>query len=334
MVLARLPRVDLGKWPTPLHELPRLSDALGGPRIFIKRDDLSGLAFGGNKCRKLEYLLSDAKQRGVDTLIATGSAQSNFALQMAAAACKLGMKSYLVLFKGLHPEMQGNMLLHSILGSKVSLVDIADSKEMFTVLPQRMNQLADELRSQGCNPWIIPVGGSVPLGTAGWAYAAEEIERQLGEQGIDIQHVILANGSGGTQAGLVLGFKYLRTPVKVIGISVLSKRNEAKNTVVTQVNETAKLLGLDIAMTPEEVTVYDDYIGQGYGIPTREGIEAVKLVARTEAILLDPVYTGKSMAGLVDLIRKGVFSKNESVLFVHSGGGAADFAYSQELTNY
>ena len=333
MAVVKLPRLDLGNWPTPLHELPRLLDTLGGPRIFVKRDDLSGLALGGNKCRKLEYLLADAKQRGVDTLITTGSSQSNFALQMAAAARKLGMEPYLVLFKGLHPEMQGNMLLHSIYDSKVSLVDITDSRELFTILPQRMNELADELRSQGRNPLVIPVGGSVPLGIAGWVNAAEEINQQLREQEIDARHVILANGSGGTHAGLVLGFKYLKLPLNVIGISVLNEKTEAMNLVVTQVNETAKLLGLDVAITPEEVTVYDDYIGQGYGIPTKEGIEAIKLLAQTEAIILDPVYTGKCMAGLVHLINKGYFAQKDTVLFIHTGGVAADFAYSVELTN-
>ena len=332
MSVVKLPRVDLGHWPTPLHELPRLSAALGGPRLFAKRDDLSGLALGGNKCRKLEYLLADAKQRGVDTLITTGSSQSNFAMQMAAAARKLGMEPYLILFKGAHPEMQGNMLLQNILGSKASIVDIADSSEMFTVLPKKMNELADELRSQGHNSLVIPAGASVPLGTAGWVNAAWEINQQLREQGIDVQHVVLANGSGGTQAGLVLGFKYLKLPLNVIGISVLNKKTEAINLVVTQVNETAKLLGLDVAITPDEVTVYDDYIGQGYGIPTKEGIEAIKLVAQTEAIFLDPIYTGKGMAGLVHLINKGYFTKKDIVLFIHTGGVVADFAYSAELT--
>jgi len=332
MSVVKLPRVDLGYWPTPLCELPRLSAKLGGPHLFVKRDDLSGLALGGNKFRKLEYVLGDAKQRGIDTLITCGSSQSNSALEIAAAGCKLGMESHLLLFNGAHPEMQGNMLLHNVLGSMVSIVDIADPGEMFTVLPRKMDELADELRSRGRNPLVIPLGASVPLGTAGWVNGAEEISQQLREQKIDTRHVILANGSGGTQAGLVLGFKYLKLPLNVIGISVLNEKTEAINIVVTQVNETAKLLGLDVTITPDEVTVYDDYLGQGYGIPTKECIEAIRLVAQTEAIFLDPVYTGKGMAGLIALIDKGYFTKKETVLFIQTGGVAADFAYSAELS--
>lgn len=332
MSIVKLPRVTLGRWPTPLHELLRLSDTLGGPRIFVKRDDLTGLALGGNKCRKLEYVLGDAKQRGIDTLITSGSSQSNFALQMAAAARKLEMKPYLLLVKGAHVETQGNLLLHNILSSVVKILDIVDPGEMFTTMPKKMNELADELRSQGCNPLVIPAGASNPLGTAGWVDAAEEIGQQLEEQKIDVQHVVLANSTGGTQAGLVLGFKYLKLPLNVIGISVLNKKTAAINAVVTQVNETAKLLGLDITITPDEVTLYDDYVGQGYAIPTKECIDAIRVVAQTEAIFLDPVYTGKAMAGLMDLINRGYLTRQEAVLFIHTGGTAATFAYSAELS--
>ena len=332
MSIVKLPRVALGHWPTPLHELLRLSATLGGPRIFVKRDDLTGLALGGNKCRKLEYVLGDAKQRGIDTLITTGSSQSNFALQMAAAARKLEMKPYLVLVKGAHIETQGNLLLHNILNSTVNILDIVDPREMFTTMPKKMNELADQLRSQGRNPLVIPAGAGNPLGTAGWVDAAEEIAQQLKDQKIDVQHVVLANGSGGTQAGLVMGFKYLKLPVNVIGISVLNEKTEAVSAVVTQINGTAKLLGLDITITPDEVTLYDDYVGQGYGIPTKECIDAIRVTAQTEAIFLDPVYTGKAMAGLIDLINKAYFTKRDTVLFIHTGGVAADFAYNEELS--
>lgn len=332
MSIVKLPQVALGHWPTPLHELLHLSDTLGGPRIFVKRDDLTGLALGGNKCRKLEYVLGDAKQRGIDTLITSGSSQSNFALQMAAAARMLEMEPYLLLVKGAHVETQGNLLLHNILNSVVNILDIVDPGEMFTTMPKKMNELADELRSQGRNPLVIPAGASNPLGTAGWVDAAEEIGQQLEDQKIDVQHVLLANGGGGTQAGLVLGFKYLKLPLNVIGISVLNEKTKAINAVVTQVNETAKLLGLNVVVTPEEVTVYDDYVGQGYGIPTKECIEAIKMVAQTEAIFLDPIYTGKAIAGLTDLINRGYLSKKDTVLFIHTGGVAADFAYNEELS--
>lgn len=330
--IAKLPRVTLGNYPTPLMEARHLSAALGGPRIIIKRDDLTGLALGGNKCRKLEYVLADAQQRGIDTLITTGSSQSNHALQTAAAGRKLGMGTYLVLVKGVHVETQGNLLLHNILNSEVDILDVADPSEMFTTLPEKMNELADELRSKGRNPLVIPAGAEVPLGTAGWVNAAEEIGQQLKEQKIDAQYAVLALGGGGTQAGLVLGFKQLKLPLDVVGISVLhKKKSKAIDAVVTPVNETAKLLALDVAVTPDEVTVYDDYIGQGYGIITDDCIEAIRLVAQTEGIFLDPVYTGKAMAGLIDLIHKGRFTPKDTVVFVHTGGLPAVFAYHQEL---
>jgi L-cysteate sulfo-lyase len=333
MSIVQLPRVALGHWPTPLHELPGLSAALGGPRIFVKRDDLTGLALGGNKCRKLEYVLADAQQRGIDTLITSGSSQSNFALQMAAAARKLGMDPYLVLVKGVHVETQGNLLLHNILNSKINILEVTDPSEMFTTMPKKMNDLADELRSKGRNPLVIPAGAEIPLGTSGWVSAAEEISQQLKDKKIDAHYVVLANGGGGTQAGLVLGFKGLKVPLNVVGISVMYKRTEAIDVVLTHVNETAKLLGLDVAISAGEVTVYDGYVGQGYGIPTRECIEAIRVVAQTEAIYLDPVYTGKAMSGLIDLIKKGQFTKKDTVLFIHTGGVAADFAYSEELSS-
>jgi len=332
MSIVKLPRVNLGYWPTPLHELPHLSAALGGPRIFVKRDDLTGLALGGNKCRKLEYVLGDAKQRGIDSLITTGSSQSNFALQMAAAARKMGMEPHLVLIKGVHAEMQGNLLLANILNSAINILDVTDPAEMFTTVYERMNELADELRSQGHKPLVIPAGARNCLGTAGGVDGAEEISKQLEEQKISVQYVVIANGTGGTQAGLVLGFKYLKLPMTVLGISVLNKKTEAWNTVVTQAEETAKLLGLDVAIAPADVAVYDDYLGQGYGIPTKKCIDAIKLVAQTEAIFLDPIYTGKAMAGLIDLVNRGYLTKNDTVLFIHTGGVAADFAYKAELT--
>jgi len=330
--IVKLPRLALGCWPTPLYDLPRLSAALDGPRLLVKRDDLSGLALGGNKCRKLEYLLADAKQRGVDTLITSGSSQSNFALQMAAAARKMGMEPHLVLIKGVHAEMQGNLLLANILNSAINILDVTDPAEMFTTVYERMNELADELRSQGHKPLVIPAGALNCLGTAGWVDGAEEISKQLEEQKISVQYVVIANGTGGTQAGLVLGFKYLKLPMTVLGISVLNKKTEAWNTVVTQAEETAKLLGLDVAIAPADVAVYDDYLGQGYGIPTKKCIDAIKLVAQTEAIFLDPIYTGKAMAGLIDLVNRGYLTKNDTVLFIHTGGVAADFAYKAELT--
>lgn len=330
--IAKLPRIPLGNYPTPLIEAHHLTATLGGPRIFIKRDDLSGLALGGNKCRKLEFIMADAKEKGIDTVITTGGSQSNFALQVAAAARKLDMTAYLVLLKGVHPEMQGNLLLHHILDSTVRLIEPAEISDVTgEAIPAKMKALAEELRQQGRNPLVIPVGGHTPLGATGWVNAADEIGQQLQSQKINAQYIVLANGSSATQAGLELGVKYLKLPLKVIGISISREETTALSRTVNMANQTAKLLNLGVTFTPEEVTIYDDYIGKAYGIITEGCRQAIRLVAQTEGIFLDPVYTGKAMAGLIDLIPKGRFTKKDTVVFIHTGGIAALFAYDREI---
>ncbi len=330
--ISSLPRIPLGNYPTPLVEASNLSAALGGPRIFIKRDDLSGLALGGNKCRKLEFVMADARQKGTDAVITTGSSQSNFALQMATAARKLGMEAYLVLVKGVHAEKQGNLLLHAILDSNVNIVEVSDPSEMHgDAIAARMDALADELRQQGRRPLVIPPGAHTNLGVTGWVNAVDEVRQQLQEQKIDARYLVSAHGGSGTIAGLMIGVKYLRLPLKVIGFSVLSRKARALNEIVRTAGEAARFLGMDVTVAPEEVTVYDDYIGEGYGVPTPEGLQAIRLVARTEGIFLDPVYTGKAMAGLIDLIKKGHFKASDTIVFVHTGGIPALFAYDKEI---
>jgi D-cysteine desulfhydrase family pyridoxal phosphate-dependent enzyme len=308
-----------------------LSAVLGGPRIIIKRDDLTGLALGGNKCRKLEFVMADAKLKGIDTVITTGSSQSNFALQMAAAARKLDMEAYLVLFKGVHPETQGNLLLNNILDSKVRIIELDPSELLGGTIMVKMNALADELSQQGRHPLVIPAGAHTPIGTTGWVNAADEIWQQLQAQNIDAHYLVVTNGSTGTQTGLEVGVKYLKLPLKVIGISIFNKAANAINEVVNMANETAKFLNLDLTFAPDEITVYDDYIGEGYGISTDGCIQAIRLVAQTEGIFLDPVYTGKAMAGFIDLIHKGQFTAKDTVVFIHSGGIPALFAYDKEI---
>jgi L-cysteate sulfo-lyase len=329
--IAKLPRISLGNYPTPLTEAHHLSAVLGGPRIIIKRDDLTGLALGGNKCRKLEFVMADAKQKGIDTVITTGSSQSNFALQMAAAARKLDMEAYLVLFKGVHPETQGNLLLNNILDSKVRIIELDPSELLGGTIMVKMNALADELSQQGRHPLVIPAGAHTPIGTTGWVNAADEIWQQLQAQNIDAHYLVVTNGSTGTQTGLEVGVKYLKLPLKVIGISIFNKAANAINEVVNMANETAKFLNLDLTFAPDEITVYDDYIGEGYGISTDGCIQAIRLVAQTEGIFLDPVYTGKAMAGFIDLIHKGKFTAKDTVVFIHSGGIPALFAYGKEI---
>lgn len=331
--MKKLPKVSLGHWPTPLHALPGLTEVLGGPSIYIKRDDLSGHALGGNKARKLEYIFANAQQQGVDTIITTGSSQSNFALQTAASARKFGMDIYCVLVKGVHPEIQGNLLLHHLLNSHIETFDVEDPIEMFTEIPQKMNELADDLRSSGKNPMVITAGGENAFGTAGWVYAVEEIANQLRDKEIRIDYIVLADGGLGTQAGLLLGLKHFLLPLKVIGISVLPKKEQAVNDMVSLANDTAKILNLNVQIKSEDILFFDDYIGDGYGIPTPACLEAIQIVAQTEGIFLDPVYTAKAMAGMIDLIQKGYFKKENHILFIHTGGVAATFAYQEEIIN-
>jgi len=325
-----LPRIKLASLPTPLLEATRLSAALGGPRILIKRDDLTGLAMGGNKARKLEFILADAKAKGADILITTGAAQSNFAMQMAAAGRRLGMHTILVLFKGQHPEVQGNLLLDKILDAEVRMIDVPLTE--LDKIYETMKQLADELRKKGHNPYLVPPGGDMPLGAVGYVIAASEIYRQLTDLGLTANYLVVANGFGGTQAGLALGAKYYKLPFTVVGCSVALAKEECRRLSVELCNNTAKLLGWGVTISPDELTVFDDYVGEGYGIPGKACIDAIKLVANTEGIFLDPVYTGKAMAGLIDLIHKGRFTSSDSVVFVHTGGTPALFAYSKEVS--
>ena len=330
--IAKLPRISLGSYPTPLVEAGNLSAALGGPRILIKRDDLSGLALGGNKCRKLEFVMADAKQRGIDAVVTTGGSQSNFALQMAVAARKLGMEAYLVLVKGVHIEKQGNLLLDDIVDARVRLVEASGISDVFgPAIVARMNALADELSKKGRHPLVIPAGAYNPLGTTGWVDAADEIWQQLQAQNIDARYLVVTTGSAGTQAGLIVGVKYLKLPLKIIGLSIASEKAQAISKVVNMANETAKFLNMDLTITPDEVTVYDDYIGEGYGKITDGCLQAIRLVAQTEGIFLDPVYTGKTMAGLIDLIKKGHFKSTDIVVFIHTGGIPALFVYDKEI---
>jgi len=337
MEVEEVPRIKLASLPTPLLDAPRLSATLGGPRILIKRDDLTGLAMGGNKARKLEFILADAKAKEADILITTGAAQSNFAMQMAAAGCKLGMHTILILFKWQHPEVQGNLLLDQLLDAEVRYVEVtpAEFNKGFKALSQlafeAMEQLADELRKKGHNPYVVPAGGDIPLGTVGYVVAAREIAQQLTDLGLIANYLVVANGAGGTQAGLALGAKYYKLPFTIIGCSVALTQEECRYLCAELGSNAARMLGLGITMSSDEFTIFDDYIGDGYGIPSKACTDAIKLVAKNEGIFLDPVYTGKAMAGLIDLIHKGKFASNDTVIFMHTGGVPALFAYSKEV---
>ena len=324
--LSRFPRVALAHLPTPLEPLERLSEHLGGPRIFVKRDDCTGLAFGGNKTRKLEFLMADAIAKGADTVITCGGAQSNHARQTAAAAARLGLKCELVRQANQpwdDPDYAetGNIFLDRLLGATLhSVPGEADRAPA-------MERLADELRGQGRKPYVIPGGGSNALGGLGYAGCAFELIEQAAAMDLAIDAVVLASGSGGTQGGLVAGLIAAGSDIAAIGIDIDAAPAEVEANVRRVAAGTLDLLGVAGGVAAGAVTVNPDHAGEAYGKPTPAMVEAVTLLARLEGLVLDPVYTGKAMAGLIDLVRQGAFEPTAMVVFVHTGGLPALFAY-------
>lgn len=308
-----------------MHEAKRLSEALGGPAIYIKRDDLLGLAGGGNKTRKLEFLVADALEQGCDTLITCGAVQSNHCRLTLAAAVVEGLQCRLVLKdrspRAYDPEATGNNLLFQLLGvESITLCPPeSDADEV-------MREVACELIAQGRKPYVIPLGGSSPLGGLGYAGCARELLVQGFEAGVCVQHVVCPNGSGGTHAGLLAGFR--GENVSVTGISVSGSREVRETWTYALARQVSSLLGGGDKVERGDVVCLDDYVGEGYTLPTPEMVAAVELVARTEGILLDPTYTGKAMAGLIDLVRKGHFRSSDNVVFVHTGGAPGLYAYA------
>lgn len=315
-------RVQLAQLPTPIEALPNLSKILGGPQLFIKRDDLTGLGFGGNKTRKLEYLASDAMARGCQTLISTGAVQSNHCRQVAAAAARLGMGCILVL-AGEKPEQpQGNLFLDLLSGAEIVFVP----KER---RDQELAEIAKQAEADNRQPYLIPYGGSNAIGAMGYRQAMHELH----EQDLNPDWIVFATSSGGTQAGMLLGARETGSKAKILGISVDKSAKEFCETIADIANAGATSLQLEIRFTPQEILVNDAYCSAGYGVMTPAEKEAIMLFARHEAILLDPVYTGRAAAGLIDLIRQGFFKAGEKVLFWHTGGTPALFSepYRGEL---
>jgi D-cysteine desulfhydrase len=326
MNLAQFPRRRYTEGQTPLEFLPRFTAALGGPRIFIKRDDLLGLTSGGNKTRKLEFLVADALAQGADTLITCGAVQSNHCRLTLAAAVKEGLKCQLVLEERVagsyKADASGNNFLFRLLGVEGIKVVPGGSDMM-----KEMQVVADGVAAQGRKPYIIPGGGSNEIGATGYVACAEEIIAQAFDKGLNLDYVVTTSGSAGTHAGLVTGFYGNNTNIPVIGINISRKKSVQEELVYGLVGRTAVRLGIKQAIPREAVVCYEEYVGPGYSLPTPEMIEAVKLMATTEGILLDPVYTGKAMAGLIGLIRQKHFQKDDNVLFVHTGGSPALYAY-------
>ena len=332
MKLAKFPRIRITHGPTPLEPMKRLTEALGGPNLWIKRDDCTGLASGGNKTRKLEYLMAEALQLGADTVITQGATQSNHARQTVAIAAKLGMQSHLILedrtgYTVDDYKHSGNVFLDHLYGASVTEVP-AD-----TDMNAAMAALAERLRAQGRKPYVIPGGGSTPLGALGYVTCALELMDQANQMGLAIDSLVHATGSAGTQAGLVVGLYGARSQIPVLGIGVRAARAAQENRVFQLACETADLLGVPGSVQREDVVANCDHVGPGYGLPTPGMIEAVTMLARLEGILLDPVYSGKGMAGLIDLIRKGHFKKGQNVVFLHTGGSVALYGYMHAFQN-
>jgi len=319
-----LPRIRLANLPTPLQEMPRLSGVLGGPKIWIKRDDLTGLGFGGNKVRKLEFEMADAVKEGADVVVAGGVVQSNHAFATTVAARRLGMKVVLLL-RGEEPkEYTGNLLLNRIFGAEIRFIK-AEWHESVEIT----RNVVKELKEKGYRPYVVPF--SSPLGSVGYVNAVLELLEQAKTMNLKVDSVVHAAGSGGTQAGIVIGNKVLKAGIDVVGIATESDGEWLLDTTVEIANKCARLLDLDLTLARGDIKILNDYVGEGYGILDEKVKEAIKLVARTEGILLDPVYSGKAMVGLIDLATRERFEKHENIVFVHTGGTPAVFAYKDEL---
>jgi D-cysteine desulfhydrase family pyridoxal phosphate-dependent enzyme len=327
MRLATLPRYPLATLPTPLQRARNLEVALGPrcPRIYLKRDDLTGLAFGGNKARKLEYLLADALANDATILVTEGAVQSNHARITAAAAAIARLRSVLVLDARHGSEVAGNLLLDHLLGAQVCIVPDKAARA------QLMASISDELRATGERPYVIPTGGSVPIGAAGYVAMVAELLAQLVTAGEAPSRLYFPTGSLGTQAGLVVGVRAFSAPFAVYGVAVEHPVKQLIAEGVTLANGTAELLGISPRFSVTDITIDGAFIGTAYGVPTEEGIEAIRLLARTEAVFLDPVYSGKAMAALISHSRAGQLDPNEAVVFLHTGGGPSVFATGPTL---
>jgi L-cysteate sulfo-lyase len=329
VLLDKFPRVPLAHLPTPLEHLPRLSAELGGPQIYVKRDDCTGLATGGNKTRKLEFSMAAALEEGADTIVTVGAVQSNHVRQTAAAACKLGLSCEVLLEHRVSDPSEyyrgsGNVLLDRIFGANLREYPGGTDFDV------AMEQVAEEVRAAGGKPYIIPGGASNAVGALGYVNCAIEMLGQFDEQGLDVSHIVTATGSAGTQGGLIVGLKAMESAIALLGIGVNVPRDEQEQKVYDLACETAEFIGKPGCVAREDVVANCSYVGAGYGVPTDSMNEAVLMLARTEGLLFDPVYSGKALAGMIDLVRKGDLGDG-NIVFLHTGGAAALFAYADQL---
>lgn len=327
--LNRFPRVALCHQPTPIEPMLRLTEHLGGPSLYIKRDDCTGLATGGNKTRKLEFLVGDALQNNADMLVTQGAVQSNHVRQTAAAACRMGIKCHALLERrvpdtGDDYEKTGNVLLDTLFGATLEFrgpgLDMNAEAQAVT----------EKLREDGHRPYFIPGGGSNEIGALGYVSCAQEIVGQSADMGTEFDWIVMATGSTGTQAGLVAGLHALSNNLPVMGVSVRQKRDAQIKAVHGLTERTLSKLGAE-SISASKIMVEDGYVGDGYGIPAASTLEAISMAARFEGLLLDPVYSAKGFAGLIGLTKAGFFQPTDKVLFLHTGGSAALFAYEDQL---
>jgi len=309
-------RVELSQTPTPIERLERLSKVLEGPDILVKRDDLTDTAMSGNKVRKLEFLLADAIDKKCDFIITCGGHQSNHARATAVAAARLGLKCHLVLRNGMGTPLEGNLFLDRLLGAEIQFITEDEYSEIDAV----MKEAAQEAKERGKRPYIIPEGGSDTIGSLGYVMAAKEIATQLKEIKTRIDHIVLSVGSGGTYAGLLVGKYLYDLPANIYGINVCDDETYFVNKIHRIVKSMEKQFEMELNIGKNEIKIIDGYVGKGYGLSRQEEIDIIKMVAKTEGLILDPVYTGKAMYGLTDQIRKGTFKQGETVLFLHTGG--------------
>ena len=324
--LTQLPKAGLANLPTPLQELKNLSALLKGPRIWVKRDDLTGLGLGGNKARKIEYLLPDILEKKTDTIVTGAYIQSNWCTAVSAAARKFGIKVILVKRgpENYDPkDYDGNHLLHFLLGAEMKIVKPGTDEQV-------KEEVMRKLREEGRRPYLLSVGGNSPQGVAGYMNAMLELVTQTNAMGLGVDYVVHASGSGGTQAGTVIGTKALNTGIKVICSSTGSRtREQGTRLVLELIGKTLKFFGLDVPIGEEDVRIYDNYAGAGYGFMTLKKAEAIQILAQTEGLIIDPVYTASAMACLIDLCRQSFFKKTDVVVFIHTGGQAGLFPYKE-----
>ena len=326
MNIVGFPRIKLACLPTPLQKMENLSKLLNGPQLYIKRDDMTGLLLGGNKTRKLEFLMGDAVKKQADLIITAGRTQSNWVAQATAAARKLSMEAVLFLCGDKNEPYQGNYLLDKIMGARFKFISLDDYQNH---LDEIMEDIAESYRKKGKKPYVMPRGGSTPLADLGYVNAALELLNQANQIDLKIDYIVLAAGSCGTMAGLITGLRGCSTNIKTLGVTVGRPKKECISRIATINKEIVDLLGSRFRVDENEIIIYDQYIGEGYGKRTEESIQAIETVVKKEGILLDPVYTGKAMAGLIDLIKEREFNFHQkNIVFLHTGGYGGLFGHS------